>query len=163
MRVRLRPITREECQIVRTWRNRPDVLPMLRTGYKTAEEQDRFYDTVIADETHSCHAYWAIETVPRFLGSPTFVGMGGLTYLRREPRQAEISLIINPSVRGRGIGRKAVDALLAEAKVMDLESVIGECYEQNPAKAFWERMLELYPPVRLEQRAESFVWRWRLS
>lgn len=167
--VTLRPITLEECQLVREWRNDPLVLPMLRTANPlTAEQQAAFYRNVVCNRA-SGHRYYAIvrpcpidttsmsDKTPQFVWRDQFIGMGGLTYLTRRAGEAEISLILGPQFRGNGFGAAAVDALLTEAyDVLKLEAVVGECYEKNGARDFWARMLERRRPV-------SRSWRWEKS
>lgn len=141
--IALRPPTLGECQQVRLWRNDPAVLPMLRTGYKTEGEQSWFYRRHIEPSR-----FWRI--VDAIMGGPNhryfavvldgaFVGMGGLTYLRREPGVGEISLILGPAHRGKGVGEQAVAELLNEAARMDLYRVVGECYYTGAVR-FWRRV-----------------------
>ncbi len=153
MMVTLRqPLNLAECQQVRLWRNAPDVLPMLRTRAPLTEaQQTAFYYNTICDP-ESQHRYYAIET-KLHINRTKFVGMGGLTYLHREPGQGEISLILGPEFRGYGFGDAAVDALIEEAWRIGLTSVIGEVYEENPARRFWWRMLEKHVPT-------SRSWKW---
>jgi RimJ/RimL family protein N-acetyltransferase len=134
MAVSLRCLSFEECQQVREWRNAPDVLPMLRTGAKTADEQAAFYRDVVC-QPRADHRYYALDACDRF------VGMGGLTYFSRVPGEAEISLVIGPMYRRAGLGRAAVLALLHTAFTsLGLYSVVGECYRQSPALWFWLRL-----------------------
>ena len=140
------PLTLAECQIVREWRNDPAVLPMLRTGYKTEEQQAAFYRDVICNPD-SKHQYYALEMTQRF------IGMGGLTYLDWDKKQGEISLIIGPEFRDKGVGTAAVDALLEQAKTIGLESVIGECYAQGH-QSFWMKQIAKRPAL--------LRWEWTL-
>jgi len=146
--VTLRAPTLEECEQVRLWRNAPDVLPMLRTKEPlTAEQQAAFYWNVVANPLAN-HRYYALEV------SGQFIGLGGLTHLDRRPGEAEISLIIAPEWRARGLGLSAVDALTREAfGPMGLTAIIGECYEKSSAREFWNGVLKHRPPV-------SRSWRW---
>lgn len=137
------PLTLEECQRVREWRNDPAVLPMLRTGYKTEAEQERFYKDVICNPAAE-HWYYAIC----YYGE--FVGMGGLTYAKSD---AEISLILSPAMRGCGLGSEAVDALLTEAKRRGLRGVQGECYYVGNL-GFWTQ--------QIRRRPATMTWRWAL-
>lgn len=150
-----KPLTLVECQLVREWRNDPAVLPMLRTGHKTADEQERFYYEVICNGL-SQHRYYALER------SGDFVGMGGLTYLNRTPEEAEISLILGPGYRGAGYGQEAVDALLCEAfTVLGLEAVMGECYAKG-AMNFWLKQTARIPVESHGIDANgTYSWRWR--
>lgn len=149
MTVTLRqPLTFEECQLVRHWRNDPIVTPMLRTGAKTYEEQAEFFKTVIDNPSNRDHRFYALEV------GGVFVGMGGLTYLRRNPGDAEISLILHPSYRGLGIGPVAVDALLREAQRLGLKSVCGECYATGHVP-FWTS--------QIRRHKAAFKWTWDLD
>jgi RimJ/RimL family protein N-acetyltransferase len=154
--VNLRPVTPDECELVRQWRNAPDVLPMLRTKVPlTVEQQQAFYRDVIANPD-SNHRYYAL------VHESLFIGMGGLTYLDRVPGEAEISLILGPEFRRAGLGRAAVLALRAEALRVGLAWIIGECYETNPARDFWVKVTSRldgsirYLPGR-------FFFRWRVA
>lgn len=144
MPVTLRPPTLAECELVRRWRNDPAVLPGLRTGYKTAADQAAFYRSVICDP-QADHRYYAL------VHADTFIGLGGLTYLSRVQGEAEISMILDPSQRGKGLGSAAVDALLDEAWRLGLTSVIGECYAQGNV-GFWSK--------QLARRPGRLTWQW---
>ena len=152
--MRLRDLTRDECQQVRVWRNDPDVLPMLRTGIKTEAEQDAFYRDIVCNPD-SDHRYYALDQAGQF------VGMGGLTYLSRVPGEAEISLILGPDFRGKGYGTLAVDALLEEAKALGLSVVTGECYALGNL-AFWASQCRRHPGAWEGLPCGTLRWRWEL-
>lgn len=148
------PLTLAECQQVRIWRNDPAVLPMLRTGYKTEEEQEQFYRDVICNPK-APHWYYAIEA------DGQFIGMGGLTYVKRWKRCAEISLILGPDYRGNGYGREAVAALLEEAANRRLRWVEGECYADSPALGFWTKVIaDSAEYAEIANKSGSLRWRW---
>jgi RimJ/RimL family protein N-acetyltransferase len=185
--VTLRPPTLEECQQVRIWRNAPDVLPMLRTKEPLTEEQQAaFYRDVVCNPD-SNHRYYALDWQPPTIDvttfmdevpkwhtpPPVFVGLGGLTYLDRIPCEAEISLLLGPQWRGRGLGTAAVDALLVEAFYgpLALKAVCGECYKQSPALHFWIEMAArmvnhtragglVMGAFRLNGEEQDFRWKW---
>jgi RimJ/RimL family protein N-acetyltransferase len=158
MSVSLRqPLTLEECQQVREWRNSPAVLPMLRTGFKTEEQQAAFYRDVICNP-ESEHRYYAIDVEEVVWNDADllearrhFIGMGGLTFVK--DGQAEISLIVNAKVRGQGHGTNAVRALLAEAKRLGLSRVVGECYATGNL-SFWTEQIRRQPA--------RMTWEWTL-
>ena len=146
--MRLETLTLKDCQTVRVWRN--ESLETLRTARRlSVEEQCRFYQEVVSNP-HSPHRYWAIYTdvpdLPGVLDGARFLGMGGLTYIQVENRLAEISLILDPEVRGMGLGEQAVDLLLAEGfDRMGLKTIFGECYECNPdGVVFWNKVRDKY-------------------
>ncbi len=146
MPVILRPITEAECEQVRIWRNAPDVFPILRTGYKTKADQAAFYRDVVCNPA-SPHRYYALES------DRAFIGIGGLTYLDMGLGEAEISLVLGPAFRGRGLGSAAVEALLDEGRRLGLLSVIGECYSTGNV-SFWTK--------QIARRPAWLHWRWVL-
>lgn len=150
------PLSLKEVQAVRVWRNDPDVLPMLRTGFKTSAEQAMFYQDVICNP-HADHWYFAM------LGDGRFLGMGGLTYLSRAPGEGEISLIVAPGMRGVGFGSACVDVLLQEAWTRGLYAVIGECYPHG-AIGFWQRQFrQANCRTDIWWTGSSLHWRWTVQ
>lgn len=140
----LRPLTPGDVQACGLWRN--ESLASLRTPeMSTYDSQARWFASL---ETPGCpHRYWSLTEFD------SLVGVGGLTYISWENRSAEISLIIDPSLRGKGYGKEAVSLLLNHAfKSMNLEIVYGEVYDCGTPK-FWNKVL---PPgtefVRLPAR-----------
>lgn len=151
----LRPLTFDECQQIRVWRNAPDVLPMLRTKEPiSAEQQAIFYRDVVCNPT-AVHRYYAIEQAGQF------IGVGGMTYLNRADGQAEISLVLGPEFRGKGLGAQAVDALLDEARKLGIASVIGECYATGNIP-FWRKQIERIPPRWSLEYQGGLAWGWRV-
>ena len=135
--MRLGTLTLEQCELVRTWRNLPDVLPMLRTREPlTAEQQATFYRDIVCDPSPTPrHRYYALSHEDQF------VGMGGLTYLDRVEGEGEISLILGPDFRQGGLGTLAVDALRTEGGRLGLQWIVGTCYDANPGRAFWVKTI----------------------
>lgn len=136
----LRVPTLKDCQEVRLWRNQ--CLETLRTPYPlTVEMQEEFYRDVICNR-NSQHRYWC------FWHEGMLVGFGDLTYIEWENHQAEISLIIDPELRGKGYGEEAVKLILDLAfNYLNLELVYGECYlssEKLSSIKFWKKITEHY-------------------
>jgi RimJ/RimL family protein N-acetyltransferase len=102
--------------------------------------QEKFYREVICNP-NSSHRYWVFHIEKH---EPSLVGFGGLTYIQWENRLAEISLIIDPAMRGHGIGEKAVDLILDKAfNYMNLQTVCGECYQCNTEGIkFWKKIAD---------------------
>ena len=74
-----------------------------------------------------------------------FLGMGGITNIQWENRIGEISLIIDPEKRGKGVGKEVVHVLLEQAFLgMGLKTVFGECYMCNEAWHFWKKVKTRY-------------------
>lgn len=148
--MRLDVLTPYDCEQTRLWRNQ--CLETLRTPYPlTHEQQEEFYREVISNP-HSPHRYYAIRGECNGVDGPQlgvagcFIGMGGLTNICWENRIAEISLIIDPEYRGKGLGEQAVDLLLAEGfDRLGLKTVVGEVYGCNPEGVkFWANVVQKY-------------------
>ncbi len=133
--MKLKALTLEDAQRAREWRN--DTRVSLRTPFLLTEKmQEDFYFNLSRDARMR---YWAIE------GEAVTVGAGGLVGIEWENRIAEISLILDPSKRGKGYGMEAVDLILHEGFCnMNLANIYGECYECNPAAKFWAKVCRKY-------------------
>ena len=133
--IKLKPLTKIWCEQVRQWRN--EVPESLRTPYfLTKEMQEKFYDEVVCNPA-SPHRYWAITADDKL------IGCGGITNIQWENRIGEISLILDPSARGKGYGRESVKAILHKAFLeLNLKTVCGECYLCNPASGFWNEIVK---------------------
>lgn len=128
-------MTRENAEQVRKWRNLD--IDMYRTPFMLTEEmQSDFYDDVICDR-HAPHRFWAV------IVDDIFSGMVGLVNISLENRSAELSVVIDPEVRGQGCGRRAMALLLDEGFYrLNLDNIYGECYKCSPAMGFWLRLCE---------------------
>ena len=134
--MKLKPVTRENLELVRQWRN--ECMESLRTPYMlTEQQQEDFYDTLCART--SVHRYFELWD------NGKFVGLGGITYIQWENRCGEISLILAPDARGRGLGRTAVAELYRTAfDELNLNMVFGECYGCNESLVFWKACTESF-------------------
>lgn len=126
-------------------------MPYLRTPQElTVDQQEKFYAGLM---DRSCpHRYFAFG-IDEF---PALVGVGGLTHIQWENGITEISLITDPKMAGRGYGREIVSRLLCVAfDQLRMKTLIAECYNHNPALAFWHKMAEEFhalPPVTMPRR-----------
>ena len=138
MKLSLEPLTEYGAELARQWRN--EALETLRTPFPlTMEQQDSFYHSL--QDRNSPHRYW--QVVSDYAVSP--VGMTGLTNIDYINGHAEISLIISPNERGKGIGKEAVRLVLDQAfNYMRLNTVYGEVYKCNPGLVFWEKVISPY-------------------
>lgn len=154
MTVRLRIPTLAECEQQRQWRNDPGTAPMLRSQPLSREQQEDFYHDVIRNPDAD-HVYYAVEV------DGAFAGLGGLTYLSRKSGEAEISLVLGPDFRRKGIGREVVSLLLEKARTLNLSTVIGECYAHG-AMDFWQREVNARAGTFGIDDAGSLKWSWPL-
>jgi RimJ/RimL family protein N-acetyltransferase len=147
-------LTKENCEQVRQWRNLN--LAIWRTPYLiTKEMQEDFYNNIVCDRK-SEHRYWAVweefptvKTLPSGLeiivNENIFIGQVGLCSISLENRNAEISMVINPDLRGQGLGVQALELLFEKGfNEINLENIYAECYICNPDYKFWESMTEKY-------------------
>ena len=129
--MKLKPPTKENLELVRQWRN--ECLESLRTPFMlTEKQQEDFYDTLCS---RTCvHRYYELWHDGKF------IGLGGITYIQWENRCGEISLILAPDVRGRGLGKLAVAELYEKAfDELNLNMMVGVCYQSNGAYGFWKK------------------------
>jgi RimJ/RimL family protein N-acetyltransferase len=148
--MKLEPLTLEQCEQVRIWRNAE--MECWRTPFMlTREMQEDFYKRCC--DRNSPHRYWAInctgndDLISRM--GDKFIGMGGITYIQWENRIGEITLIIDPAQRKDGLGEQAVDLLLDQAfNYLNLQTVFGECYTCNEAWGFWIATVDKYMGYR---------------
>jgi RimJ/RimL family protein N-acetyltransferase len=149
MIARLRPLTSADVEQVRLWRDDPETRRGLRGPEPlTAERQQAWYQDVACHPETSRHRFFAVEVGEwEAMGSPglvtgwRFVAQVGLENIN--PRlHAEIHLITDPAVRGKGIGRIALALLLERGfNEYGLDRVYGTCYTSNVALAYWRKML----------------------
>jgi len=144
----LRALSACDMEQVRLWRNTEGAT--LRTPFVLTEEQQQdYYTTVICDRkgTTRYFGFWA-ETRGR---GDELVGYGGIENIQWENRLGEISVLIGPEFRQKGLGREAVEKILDQAfKVLNLHAVWGECYTCTPALLFWEKLAEKYKAFTTE-------------
>jgi len=135
-------LTEMQCEIVRKWRN--ECRQALRTPYSLTEEMQRdFYRDIVCNR-NALDRYWAILMEQSATMNAKFLGMGGLTNIQWQNHLAEISLIMDPNVHGKGF--EAVHLLLQEAfDRMGLKTVCGECYGCNTlGLVLWDTAAEKY-------------------
>lgn len=127
----------ERLQEARDWRN--SVPETLRTPFLlTKEMQQGFYQNVICNRSSNLR-FWAVED------DGGFVGLVGLTNIEWENRLAEISIILHPGERRHGLGTKVIHELLRKGfEELNLENIYAEYYLVNPAKFFWQKIIERY-------------------
>lgn len=139
-----------DCEIVRRWRNK--CLSALRTPHElTKEMQEDFYKNVVCNRNARAR-YWSIYHKGEGIYDPNrLIGMAGLENIEWENGLAEISLILDPDLRGEGFGTWAVEILLEKAfQHMRLETVYGEVYECNvDGIKFWNKMIEKYKATKV--------------
>ena len=133
----LTDVTLKDVEKIRQWRNLD--LSMYRTSYfLTKEMQEDFYFNMISNRDSNSRFY-ALEE------DNFFIGMVGLVNISLENRNAEISIVIDPELRGQGYGTKAIELLLTNGfNGVNLENIYGECYWCSPALDFWRKTCETY-------------------
>jgi RimJ/RimL family protein N-acetyltransferase len=144
-------ITRKECELVRQWRN--ENIQVYRTPFLfTPEMQENFYDNTICNR-QSNSRYWAVKDGD----IAVFIGMVGLCNISLENRNAEISIVIDPELRGTGHGEKALLHLLNKGfNELNLDNIYGESYRCNPDIGFWEAMIDKFEAYSVDLKNNKF-------
>ena len=153
--VKLEPLTRDDAEQVRVWRNEPEMQAVLRTAKRlTYDEQQEWYTNEIANrESHT--RYWALTEYDASAGYCDFkgyacehlpdkrqlLGYGGIEHISWENSNGEISLLLDPNMYKQGLGIEAVALFLDQAfNYLNLEAVYGECYMCGPW-GFWTKQV----------------------
>jgi RimJ/RimL family protein N-acetyltransferase len=126
-------VTKDNAELVRQWRNLD--IDAYRTSFPlTQEMQEEFYYKTICNRD-SKDRFWAVMDGN---DDSCFIGMVGLINIELENRRAEISIVIDPEMRGKGKGKQAIDLLLREGfERLNLDNIYGECYLSSPSLPFW--------------------------
>lgn len=138
--MKLTNVEKKDAEKIRTWRN--EGLEALRTPFLlTKEMQEDFYNNVISNR-NSNNRFWAVrEDAAQW----SFIGMIGLVNIEWENSIGEISMLIDPSERNKGVGEQVIDMLFNQGfNFLNLSNIYGECYKCNPALTFWEKICKKY-------------------
>ena len=82
--------------------------------------------------------FWGIHNDEGIL-----VGYGGIENIQWENSIGEISLLINPKEHRKGYGYKAANDIIKQAFTsIGLHSIYAECYHNNLAMAFWDKVFK---------------------
>lgn len=144
--VRLDTLTEADLLSIVEWRKADPA--GARTPYDISIEQERSWFSRL-QEPGCRDRYWAVwrdcgDLQPK---RPCYhtVGLSGLTGIEWENGRAEIAMLVDPSLRGKGMGSEAVRLTLEQAfDRMRLASVYGEVYECNKYMGFWLKVVERY-------------------
>lgn len=132
--IELWPITNYEASLIAKWRNDPKVSLSLRTWKLTDTENQGDWIKKISQDNSV--VYFSIHKIKK--NGSEFVGYCGLDKIDSVNRRAEISLLINPSLHKKGLGKISVYKLLDFAfNSLGLQTVYGEVYQTTSALSFW--------------------------
>jgi len=141
----LKSPTIELFEKVRCWRN--NCLETLRTPFMlTKEMQKEYANQVLTNRNLNCK-WWGLYddelTIFEYISG---IGIGGIENISWENRNGEISLIINPDLRRKGYGIKAVELILDQGfNYLNLENIYGEVYHINyDSFNFWMSIMAKY-------------------
>ena len=138
----LRALELSDMEPIRIWRNQH--LDILRTPFAlTKEQQEDWYKNEICNR-QSKSRFWAVVKNTYKLDGKIVgdcVGYGGIENIQWENSLGEISLLIGPEYQGKGYGIKAAKEILRKAfQELNLKTVYAECYENNKATKFWDKV-----------------------
>ncbi|MGE0607181.1 MAG: UDP-4-amino-4,6-dideoxy-N-acetyl-beta-L-altrosamine N-acetyltransferase [Pirellulales bacterium] len=123
--MRLRELRHEDQDMLRAWRNQPDVAAYMYTDHQISEEEHaRWFAAALADPRRR---YWIFN----HLGQD--VGLGCFYDLDLKHRRTNSAFYLaRTSARGRGAGAMAEYALMIEAfDRLQLNKVTCEVFEEN--------------------------------
>jgi RimJ/RimL family protein N-acetyltransferase len=134
----LRVLSIEDMEPIRQWRNQ--CLSTLRTPFPlTKEQQEQWYRDEICNRA-SRSRFWGIWS-QRWNGGEALHGYGGIENIQWENRIGEISLLIDPEEQGHGVGLTHANIIISRAfNDLNLHTIYAECYQNNPAVKFWDRI-----------------------
>jgi RimJ/RimL family protein N-acetyltransferase len=134
----LRVLSIEDMEPIRQWRNQ--CLSTLRTPFPlTKEQQEQWYRDEICNRA-SRSRFWGIW-LQSWNGGEALHGYGGIENIQWENRIGEISLLIDPEEQGHGVGLTHANIIISRAfNDLNLHTVFAECYQNNPAVKFWDRV-----------------------
>ena len=160
--VRLVPLGPEHLERTRAWANDPELMRLMDRGHVvSASEHHEWFAALGARD--DC-AYFAIEEA----GDRRHVGNAWLWAIDRRHRKAELRIVVGePSARGRGVGRLAIDALCRHAfERLELHRVYAYVLAINPgAKRAFEQGGFAVEGLLADDRRfdEAFVDVWLLA
>jgi len=134
----IKALSLDDMELVRQWR---DLVPeTLRTPYPlTVEQQKQYYNDVICNRNGNTRYYGFWESPFNEL-----LSYGGIENIQWASRIGELSVIVNPNMRGQGWGRVVVSQILNIAfNVLNLQTVYAESYKSG-AFQFWEKIAKEY-------------------
>jgi RimJ/RimL family protein N-acetyltransferase len=148
----LRALDWPDAEKARTWRNDWRIIRWCRQRDVISDvEQDRWYRRQSEDPSIQMYGVWLKASA----GGGELVGVCGLTSLDWFNRRAEFSLYTAPERQRQGLGRAALQLLLAHAfENLALEQVWGETLEGNPAMKVFDAL-----GFKLDGTRRSFYWK----
>ena len=109
------------------------------------------------DFYHSLKTRKDIEYYSILRNDKTLVGLCGFVNLNLVNRNAEIALIINPHMRGEGIGRDSFKLLLDHGfNKLGLRNIYGESYACNENHGFWENIIKEKKAFKIDLPERKF-------
>lgn len=132
MLIRIGALRREDMPTLLAWRNLTpeawrDPIPT------TITRQYEWFDTMVS------HSLWWAGVYDDESGA--FLAQTQLYPIDWQNRYGEIGLIVDPNLRGRGIGEEIVEKTLTYGfRDLGLNMIYGEAYLSNKAWQFWDKI-----------------------
>lgn len=139
----LSPLDSDYADLIRGWRNNPDVWKWCRQNDVISDmQQERWIKAQDSDPTIKMYLVaTSSEKEP--------VGVCGFTSIDPLNRRAEFSLYIAPDHHRKGYGKRSLRTLLAHGFTnLGLHTIWGESFDQNPAMKMFEEVGFLKEGVR---------------
>ena len=139
--VHLNPLTSNDMETLRNWRNNPKIYSWCRqTDLISDINQSKWFQSISND-----------PSIKMFMISHGIndLGVCGLTSIDYISRRAEFSLYISPEHQKKGYAKKALKTLLATGfENYNLNLIWGESFDKNPAIELFESLGMQYEGTR---------------
>lgn len=127
MDVSLRPVTKNDIDIIYSWRNHPEVRKMMFNSKPISLEEHRaFWGRLLDDKS-------ALSFIILYGGEPV-----GVVRLERREEYHEVDVFVAPSAQGKGVGSEALGLVVNAAKENGIKKLGARIRNENAAshKAF---------------------------
>lgn len=127
MDISLRPISKNDIDMLYSWRNHPQVRKMMFNNKPISIEEHRaFWNKLLAEKT-------ALSFIILYENEPV-----GMVRLDKKEEFYEVDIFVAPFAQGKGIGSEALGLVINEAKQNGIRKLGARIKKENAAshKAF---------------------------
>ena len=125
----LKPLTKDDIENLRQWRNDPSQTQFLRQiGHITPEMQLNWYNDYLEDQSQIVFAIHETESINRMVGSVALYG------IKMDEHVCEVGKIQIgvPEAHGKGLGRVSLVAAIKIAfRCLGIEKIVASVHQQN--------------------------------
>jgi len=132
-------IRKEDCALLRSWRNTDSIFKWSRQrDLLSKEDQEKWFESL---QSNASVKMYAIKDITSIINPAPTVGVCGLSDIDFFNSRAEFSIYIAPEHQKKGFGEKALKLLLNHAfKNYPFKVIWGETFEGNHALRMFEKI-----------------------